>query len=122
MIPYNELRAGIWVQPIPLKRDVIVHHPVRQFVLKDIYLIDNEEYQFNPVLLTESWFQQFGFVKEPAAEWENMWRKDTVFICYNEIGYYKTADNIFDSYPFNYVHQLQTLFYALTGIELTIEN
>ena len=73
-----------------------------------------------PVPLTEEWFLRFGFKKA----------------CFGyEKGLFEVANKSIDNYilsvacneytigePFIYVHQLQNLYFALTGEELTIKE
>lgn len=71
----------------------------------------------SPIPLTEEWMFKYGFEK-----------KDHAGVCYgkSEILIYLSGHAYFDlsdKFPAKiiYVHQLQNLYYALTGKELTIE-
>lgn len=77
------------------------------------------ENRYKPIPLTEEWLFKFGFELNNKG-----WSKDNIdyFIEYN--------DNIFDvvAYSFyyiiaqiKYVHQLQNLYFALTGKELILK-
>lgn len=83
---------------------------------------------FSPINLTEEWLLKFGFKKARTFDELNRW-----FIGINPV----TKDWLFDlvwldnaTYPFyknghhqiQYVHQLQNLFFALTGTELEFKK
>jgi hypothetical protein len=79
-----------------------------------------------PIPLTEEWLLKFGFKKDTKYDWE---------LKVNGVLFYGMCD---DSQPINtgigilnlpnsiinikHVHQLQNLYFALTGEELTIKN
>lgn len=105
---------------------------------------DEDEYSgyldhCNPIPLTEDWLVKFGFeYKEcsryghkfimPIADWgfivENSFKKETWFFGHE---YYDSGDDNLDfksltfCYNLKYVHQLQNIYFALTGEELTIK-
>lgn len=68
---------------------------------------------FKPITLTEEWLVKFGFEKI-SNDWVNL-----IFLRKNGTGWLYLSSplhvNIF------YVHQLQNLYFALTGDELTIK-
>lgn len=84
-----------------------------------------------PIQLTEEWLVKAGFEKEEEYEFG-------VLICYRYIletrktncvftSNYSTEECIYVNYnqggvDIEYVHQLQNLYFALTGTELTINN
>ena len=86
-----------------------------------IEMRDHEmKHGFRPIPLTEEWLIKFGFVRVGMLTM----RLDK-FTCYCEEDY---TDNfclgdieLFDVVP-KYVHQLQNLYFALTGEELTIKE
>jgi hypothetical protein len=67
-----------------------------------------------PILLTEEWLLKFGYTKEGSNFWNLghiVWEyADGVFICDK------------NGITLKYVHQLQNLYFALTGRELTIKT
>lgn len=83
--------------------------------------------EYKPILLTKKWLLKFGFVKE-GKEWQigvhNGPFSGLMILQYNilnfrwnfSIGQYS------DITLLKYVHQLQNLYFALTGEELTINN
>lgn len=69
----------------------------------------------SPILITEEWLIKFGLEKDEGDVFHTKWFK--CFINPNGIlclvGYENNHQNI------KYVHQLQNLYFALTGEELT---
>jgi hypothetical protein len=74
--------------------------------------------QYNPIPLTEEWLLNFGFIKN-STSWTN-WQKPT--------GVKEIRVSIHNKYLFyngrmiEFIHQLQNLYFALTGEELTTKN
>lgn len=92
---------------------------------------DNSEYKVIP--LTEEWLLKFGFEKEEADWFRKVYDADiqntrqeiavniSSFAC--AIGdTYESGDFGYAGAPLQYVHQLQNLYFALTGTELTINE
>jgi hypothetical protein len=121
MIKPEELRIGnlIWnpVQQCPCKVDMAVIGKIQA----DAYLKSkgSEVVEFEPIPLTEQWLIDFGFEynKIYMAYLLGEFQIDTnfentpKFSCYIEM--------LNEDIQIKYVHQLQNLFYILTGEELT---
>ena len=73
---------------------------------------DNSEYK--PIPLTEEWLLKFGFDSMFSGAG---YHKNGVEIGNNHNGFYILAT----SYQIEFIHQLQNLYFALTGEELTIK-
>jgi hypothetical protein len=79
--------------------------------------------------LTEDWLLKFGFKKGEYEWFEKLYdsQEEVGLISYNidshrtAIGYVDGEDSGFAGYEIKYVHQLQNLYFALTGNELTIK-
>lgn len=127
MIKIEELRIGnlIWnpVQQCPCKVDMAVMGKIQA----DAYLKSkgNEVVEFEPIPLTEQWLIDFGFTDNcyPDSLSLNVLYRG-VLNAYGvstnpriEIG--TKSGIIFGHSEIKYVHQLQNLFYSLTGEELT---
>lgn len=84
--------------------------------------------QFDPIPLTPEWLERCGFVKNTREEWDGPkielehslewftikgYRSDSFMLMGSEWTMGK---------PFHYLHQLQNLYFALTGEELTIKE
>jgi hypothetical protein len=65
-----------------------------------------------PIELTEEWLQKFGFELYDSVEFRHFYRKNDFDLDEN----YQPID--FDCIEIKYVHQLQNLYFALTGQEL----
>ncbi len=81
--------------------------------------------EFKPIQLTEEWLLKFGFVKSKVSSQFDK-EKLTIQIA-NELEYHKKGRVYFNSWAIleesiKYVHQLQNLYFALTGEELTFKS
>jgi len=92
-----------------------------------------EDYErTKPILLTEEWLYKFGFTNIDKGDNDYITYADSNHDYYLQIdvrrkdGKYSILDNSFDDLrafsmvDIMYVHQLQNLYFALTGEELTI--
>jgi hypothetical protein len=109
----NELRIGNLVQHYGYPDDI---WPVDFALLENISLGLN---QVEGIPLTEEWLMKFGFLKIGKFGFFHL---DSLYLTYNDdktIFYfqYRTKASIIHA-----VHQLQNLYFALTGQELTIES
>jgi hypothetical protein len=122
----NELRIGNWIYDgqVGFKEEFRVGSG-------DIVSIDSNDIDcdYRPIRLTEEWLVRFGF---------NVRSISKTYSCYNkgervQINIQRSEDlNIYeDTFWFKvyngtisirYVHQLQNLYFALTGNELTIKH
>lgn len=120
----SELRIGnyvadIWNPDIPrqvqsLAKNLCIYGPLRCKYDKLL-----------PIHLTEDWLLKFGFEKgvgEYSIEWRNYYSNGNPHgICIEFVNgefYYSAGEGIEFSIKYKYVHQLQNLYYALTGEEL----
>jgi hypothetical protein len=100
--------------------------------------IENELYckhlsELHPVELTEEWLLWFGFIKEldgVFSKYRNNYKSDTSKVSIQWVDYSATGES-YSGYVFfygkfydgdfiwiNHVHQLQNLYYLITGKEL----
>ncbi len=136
MIPLNELRIGSIIKY--LRADQIVK--IKIVDNKLLSILTNQENQIDrschyPIGLTKEWFKKLGFI-----EYENEY--DTTYEIEIEDGYKLESVKSLHSYtsfllrevnnvtgdqlfflPHNieYVHQLQNLYFSLSGKELTFD-
>lgn len=118
----NELRLGNLVEccyPHDKKDFETKIEHVDFEILKDInaeYSISDIEYI--PIQLTEEWMLKFGFNKE-----FDIFTKGNISIANCVGGFYLTQDkkHTFGK-VFNNIHQLQNLYFALTGEELSEQD
>ena len=133
----NELRIGNFLielgnSPDPLKRifniTAIYGRNTERFVVED----DNGDIMSASFLtgipLTEEWFLKFGFEYSEARKSESdgfdEWHKDGCFLgdFNGECFIMDALDQAGISVRLEYVHQLQNLFFVLTGTELEIKE
>lgn len=136
MIPLNELRIGSIIKYF--RADLIVK--IKIVDNKLLSILTNQENQIDrschyPIGLTKEWFKKLGFI-----EYENEY--DTTYEIEIEDGYKLESVKSLHSYtsfllrevnnvtgdqlfflPHNieYVHQLQNLYFSLSGKELTFD-
>lgn len=131
----NELRIGNWVQYKDGDISVIEAIPNKDVVcisgLTDSSINGIYELRFlQPIELTEEWLLGFGFKEFKLPEQEDLYGfrfNQFVFLDENQFcwmdGFFSDQENhiTFDS-KLKYVHQLQNLYFALTGLELELKN
>lgn len=110
----NELRIGNYVEGIGMEE------PIRKILDSIEYNYETEKYEldsldiqnFKPIPLTEEWLKKFGFEESIA------------FLNKGKISIGNGGKLYFNSWYIidtpKYVHQLQNLYFALTGEELKI--
>lgn len=128
----NELRIGNWVYDMngkPQQIDQVVRHPscernygyiskFKGWNFANGYIDD-----LNPIPITEEWLLKLGFERY-GDNGEYFKHKDIEVFEFLNIG---TAFKVFDSSGIcicyiEYVHQLQNLYFALTGKELQVND
>jgi hypothetical protein len=107
----NELRIGNWVR----QRESDTYIQIEQYLL-----CAEELCHYEPIPITEEWLLKFGF--EKTMSWTYV--KDLVgnlkLVYYlGEKGWSMGFKSYSDFPNLKYVHQLQNLYFALTGEELT---
>lgn len=82
------------------------------------YILKEPHHQCKPIPLTEEWLLKFRFEKDGGIfHNEIVLYENTKRFSYN--ANYFEHDNLID---IKYVHQLQNLYFALTGEELTVKK
>lgn len=121
----TELRIGNWVMN--------THHNHNDFVQIDKdYFCSDKGIDYEPVPLTEEWLKKLGFEdlsekrKALKGVLQLVLTENTTIVYYS--GTWELLANVqgqggtvFPCPQLKYVHQLQNLYHALTGNELTIE-
>jgi len=120
----NELRLGNYIESningcTRIKSGIVQLDEASLYYLFDV---DNDWERLKPIPLTEEWLERFGFEKENSINEE--WRKEKSLPIIKEgdefsfiVGYYENTIGFF-----KYVHQLQNLYFALTGKELELKE
>ena len=73
-----------------------------------------------PIPLTKQWLKDFGFVDKGTIfkkGWFELWYSS--YAENHQLRIYKVSNDIEKTINIKYVHQLQNLYFALTGKELT---
>jgi hypothetical protein len=127
----NELRIGNLLQSDTntiikivgvVKKDIYYYHNK-----KNLYVLELNNLNFQPLELTEEWLLKFGFGdaritnrlytrKKTDGFYGFYINKETMSYC--TFDYEGTIDDII---KIEYVHQLQNLYFAVTGEELTMK-
>jgi len=119
----NELRIGNLVNYTTAEGDVLTN----VIDWQDLKWLSEDEQGFNlvhdPISLTEEWLLRFGFKEFLIDETWYFIKNDFVFEISGIIGFhnYNELESIcFNENKCKYVHQLQNLYFALTGEELSL--
>jgi hypothetical protein len=129
MIAANELRIGNWVI---LNDNDFKDSGAYCIDSIDISVAKEEPKRFSPIPITHDILEKAGFaILENAGNWNNP--EYTIYsskVSYFKIGlldgdfkyYVSTGDDFYSYYSpkITYLHQLENLYFALTGTELTI--
>lgn len=124
----KELRIGNWVEDLFNKRN-----PEKTQVDLDLFQAINnfirsgQPYPLKPIPLTEEWLEKFGFQYDYEG---NLFLEpihddaEANFYFHWEVDELVLRDSFEDVFMsrLNYVHQLQNLYFALCGEELTIKE
>jgi hypothetical protein len=108
----NELRIGNWVEYelYGVKNIQQIEHTDFEFIS------DNELRCAKPIPLTEELLVKLWFEKSS----DNNYYKGGTFTIYNRFGNFGLIGGSLSWKEFKYLHQLQNLYFALTGEELTL--
>jgi hypothetical protein len=90
------------------------------------YNIEKDEYSYEPIQLTEEWLLKFGFKKSTLDEdntWLDLRYGYLTFSSDESVEFKKVYLTVSrEDIICEYVHQLQNLYFALTGEELIIKE
>lgn len=127
MMRPHELRIGNWITVMgSIPTQVTAHYLYMMETYTPVDPEDEADYKemTNPVPLTEEWLLKFGF-KDTTKEWQTdkcfriVSKAGTKFDYWlNEQALYRNEDN-FLTHVYD-VHQLQNLYFCLTGKELEL--
>lgn len=106
----NELRIGNLIMWNDTQTKVTPEHLTM--------LLGKHSFRAAGVPLTKEWIEKFGFVDEDNKTWQN---EIALYPAHITVGGYNYNASFFEHHNLinvQYVHQLQNLYYALTGEEL----
>ena len=121
----EELRVGNFVSVARHESAVKIIHP--QWVYIEGNLVNNSYDQVEPIPLTEKWLEGFGFENQDDEIDYSEFEFNGVII--HGQGHYQQSPFLFRheslhitdrQIEIKYVHQLQNLYFALTGEDLTL--
>jgi hypothetical protein len=137
----NEIRIGNWISDRGLKEWQIDHWETINKVaskanatmcngiLMETHPLTEYVDFLKPIAINENWLKKLGFKKE-SSEWKLFPCAEVQIIVFNEKNYngvmfytrtiHTEYTPIYCGSQINYVHQLQNLYYALTGTELSV--
>ena len=121
----KEFKIGNWVNEIrcdgKLYPSQITHIQTHEGSSK---IKCNGWFADSPIQLTEEWFVKFGFYKKSNdCVYSKESLEDQFNIMHNSFhGFKLSMDGCFVFSEIKYVHQLQNLYFALTGEELTFKT
>lgn len=118
----NDLRIGNFIKVISSNKTFDSY--ITQAKGYDIVRIEEKSFtywNYEPVILTEEWLLKFGFEKIIGSN-ESNFTNGVYNLFANSLGelnfyFFKEGDWY---QKIDYVHQLQNLYFALTGSELTV--
>lgn len=120
MIPSRELRIGNWISfGDAINQICCTHFDIANLVKMEILKEESAAYQ--PIQLTHKWLIALGFKNASTGElgWYRIKTHDFEIdeIKINDVSFFLSCADI----KIKYVHQLQNLFFAITGQELERE-
>lgn len=85
-----------------------------------IYMLETNQAEFDNIPITEEWLLKFGFKKREDGDFDlfNFSEVDIVITNPNNSNVWKCNGVCFSVGCLEHVHQLQNLYFALTGEEL----
>ena len=127
----NELRIGNYIKLMLNDEDFAIV----QVTLNDLEAVDNKKGVYEPMPLKEEWLLKHNFFVEnfdysiPISDCEVVWltlipqdEDCTAYsVCVTQTDEDELDQNVFLS-DISYVHQVQNLYFALTGNELKYEE
>ena len=99
-------------------------------MLKDIWNENQERPTaelsvYQPIPITEEWLVKFGFEEDfegISSTWHNEVKSIRIEIIHDSNGFHSIVGAFGTWIEINHVHQLQNLYFALTGEELTFKQ
>lgn len=116
----NELRVNVFVNDTRAKQNI-------QITDLDAWRIAEDYHYFEPIPLTEEWLEKFGFIKyDQMGDW-SFWNYKLPTERHWNLGILSKGVHVsfgslnWDDCPIvHHVHELQNLYFAITGNELIL--
>lgn len=116
MIKPEELRLGNYIA------EPYNNIPEKVYSIKNDTINDETTEYFNPIPLTEDWLSKFGFVKMDEKYNFFIHGHEINFKVDKKIKWAAWCNTVLTNVEIQHVHQLQNVYFALTGKELEYEN
>lgn len=116
MVKANELRLGNWIfDQLSNERDIQLSASMLYHLAEETEVFKS----YQPIPLTEEWLTKFGF-QDRHGYWDDVYLE----VARHKEGWYHSVNcnEYIDGEPFQYVHELQNLYFALCRKELTIKE
>lgn len=122
----SELRIGNWFKNLRRNKEVTAGYNTFYFLSEGPL----EEDDIQPIPLTEEWLLKFGFEDDSYAVFRKVIDKGiSISVSFQDYAHTMLCDHPVTIWPNDYsipikcqyVHQLQNLYFALTGEELEVK-
>ncbi|CAB4127923.1 hypothetical protein UFOVP105_2 [uncultured Caudovirales phage] len=127
MLKANELRLGNLIK-VSCPNSYLIQSKERTVEKCNIHHLEdianeNVKWMYEPIELTEEWLLNFGFVKdeEIGYRWCLEWEK-CIIIAYDLDDKCIRVSDTWEFGKRDFVHQLQNLYFSLTGVELELSS
>lgn len=125
----SELRIGNWVKNTWSSDQAMQVYPM---MISQIATLEKEQNGENAsniqaLPITQEWLEKFGFIEDPEDHWSMILTLGKCTNQYLSTSFTRNNVTLYDRQKLStgihvaYVHQLQNLYFALTGEELTIK-
>lgn len=117
----SELREGNWVyKPEADEQTQIFAHGIAAFALRETIRKESEPSMYEPIPLTEEWLFKFGLENGTTQALEKITCAKVMYESWQKCCTLYSGHNCLHV-KIQYVHQLQNLYFALTGEELELK-
>ena len=118
MLKNNELRIGNYVFSLETQNHQRITELLEEQPFFDAITFDYPNYdEIEPIPLTEEWLLKFGF--ELTGSFYRLKKSKLIQIILHDDGLDVCNYNLY-LHQIKHVHQLQNLYFALTGADLTV--
>lgn len=121
----NELRIGnlVLIKCISKELTAIDDYDVQPINIYNLVELSNynSDFLIKPIQLTEEWLLNFGFETHKTPSGNFAYYTKDIFTFNTNHGWWINKFRLDNQDLLKYVHQLQNLFFALTGKELEVK-